>query len=46
MNGYGVLRWKDGKVYEGEFVNDKRDGKGNFVWADGRQYFGKWKNGK
>jgi hypothetical protein len=26
MHGYGVLTWKDGKKYEGYFVNDKREG--------------------
>ena len=24
MDGHGVLTWKDGKKYEGNFVNDKR----------------------
>jgi hypothetical protein len=33
-------------VYEGEFFNDKREGKGHFIWADGRQYIGDWKAGK
>jgi hypothetical protein len=36
MHGHGLLVWKDGKKYEGEFVNDKREGKGTFTWADGR----------
>jgi hypothetical protein len=38
--------WKDGKKYEGEFANDKREGKGTFTWSDGRVYVGEWKNGK
>ena len=46
MHGYGILIWKDGKKYEGEFVNDKREGKGTFTWSDGRQYIGEWKAGK
>ena len=46
MHGYGILIWKDGKKYEGEFVNDKREGRGSFTWADGRQYIGEWKAGK
>lgn len=41
-----MLTWKDGKKYEGHFVNDKREGQGTFVWADGRQYIGEWKAGK
>ena len=46
MHGVGVLTWKDGKRYEGEFANDKREGEGTFTWADGRKYKGSWKNGK
>jgi hypothetical protein len=46
MDGYGVLKWRDGKKYEGNFVNDKREGQGTFMWADGRKYIGEWKAGK
>ena len=46
MDGHGELKWKDGKMYTGNFVNDKREGQGTFIWADGRQYIGDWKAGK
>jgi hypothetical protein len=46
MHGFGVLIWKDGKKYEGNFVNDKREGQGKFMWKDGRVYDGAWKDGK
>jgi hypothetical protein len=46
MHGYGLLTWKDGKKYEGYFVNDKREGQGKFTWKDGRIYDGMWKDGK
>jgi hypothetical protein len=46
MHGAGILKWKDGKRYEGEFVNDKREGNGTFIWADGRRYIGGWRCGK
>jgi hypothetical protein len=46
MHGRGNLSWKDGKKYEGDFLNDKREGHGTFKWADGRQYIGEWKAGK
>ena len=46
MDGEGELKWKDGKMYNGQFVNDKREGHGTFVWADGRKYIGEWKAGK
>jgi len=46
MHGNGTLRWSDGKKYEGEFRNDKREGHGVFTWRDGRVYDGQWKDGK
>ena len=46
MHGKGLLKWKDGKQYLGEFVNDKREGHGTFLWKDGRIYDGAWKDGK
>jgi hypothetical protein len=32
MNGKGVFTWKDGRKYEGEYVDDKKQGKGTFEW--------------
>jgi hypothetical protein len=46
MNGSGKMVWKDKRVYEGFFVNDKREGEGWYKWTDGREYRGGWKNGK
>jgi hypothetical protein len=46
MHGKGKLTWADGKIYEGEFVNDKREGHGVFTWKDNRKYIGAWRNGK
>ena len=40
MHGKGIIKWNDGKSYEGEFVNDKREGNGVFKWKDGRTYDG------
>ena len=33
----GVYQWSDGRTYEGEWKNNKMDGKGTFSWADGRK---------
>ena len=38
MHGKGVYRWKDGRKYEGEYLNDKKSGFGIYQWADGRSY--------
>ena len=46
MEGYGVFNWPDGRVYKGEYVNDKKEGYGEFEWSDGRKYYGFWKEGK
>jgi hypothetical protein len=36
MHGKGAYRWKDGRKYEGEYENDKKNGYGIYQWADGR----------
>ncbi len=46
MDGYGVFTWKNGKIYQGEYKNDKKEGYGTFEWPDGRKYKGYWSNGK
>jgi hypothetical protein len=46
MHGKGIYTWKDGRKYEGEYKNDKKDGYGEYTWIDGRKYAGQWKNGK
>ena len=38
--------WKDGRTYEGEYVNDKMEGKGS-LFIPGEGIFNCiWKNGK
>lgn len=46
FHGYGVLHWPMGK-YEGEFVNDFKEGKGKLkaITVHGLEYYdGEWKN--
>lgn len=31
--GYGVFTWPDGRRYEGEYVDDKKEGNGVFFWV-------------
>ena len=46
MHGKGLFTWpEEGKYYEGEYKNDKKDGYGKYFW-DGKCYEGTWFNGK
>ena len=33
MNGKGVHNWPDGRIYEGEYLNDKKHGYGVYKWS-------------
>ncbi len=46
MHGTGVFTWPDGRKFEGEYKNDRRDGKGKLTEADGTEIIGTWKAGK
>jgi hypothetical protein len=46
MEGRGVETWTDGRRYEGDFKNGKKDGEGTFEWPNGNKYVGSWRNGK
>lgn len=43
-NGYGKFQYKDGTIYEGEFRQGKRHGKGILNTATGEKYLGDWTN--
>lgn len=34
--------WNDGRRYEGDFKNGKKDGEGTFTWSNGTMYIGSW----
>lgn len=38
----GVYNWSDGRVYSGEWKNNKMEGRGVFTWPDGRRYEGEY----
>ena len=44
--GYGKCTYKNGDIYEGEFLDDKRSGIGTYYYADGCSYKGDWKEDK
>jgi hypothetical protein len=43
-HGTGVMRWRNGDVYEGEFFRGSRQGTGTLNFADGSEYVGDWWN--
>ena len=46
MNGIGIYRWKDGRVYLGQYKNNDKHGYGVFKLPNGCLHFGHWKNGR
>lgn len=46
MNGKGKMVWKDGKIFEGSFINDKKNGQGIMQYPNGKKVEGNWVNGK
>ena len=45
MQGKGVFTWPDGRLYKGDYLDDKKEGHGVFIWPDGRKFVGCWVNG-
>ena len=43
---YRKYTWPDGRVYEGDWLQDKRTGKGKMTWPDGSIYEGDWLDGE
>ena len=37
-DGFGKQKWTDGAVYEGEWKNNKAEGKGTFTHPNGDYY--------
>ena len=44
-HGQGIMRNAHGDVYEGQLVNDLKDGPGTLTYADGRVLTGRFKDG-
>lgn len=44
INGYGIYRYKNGDIYEGDFVEGKRKGLGEYIYKDKSYYRGEWDN--
>ena len=46
MNGEGVYTYPDGGYYKGHYVNNIKEGYGEFKWKNGKIFRGNFKNGK
>ena len=46
MHGRGTYKWPDGRKFEGNYENDRKEGHGVYTWPDGRVYDGQWHAGK
>ena len=33
MHGQGIYKWADGRVYEGDYLNDKKHGYGVYTYV-------------
>ena len=42
----GNFTWPDGYIYNGEFIDDIKNGFGILKYNDGRRYEGEWENDK
>merc|ERR1711904_668015 len=45
-HGTGIMRWPDGREYQGQFKLDKMHGNGSMSWPDGTSYVGQYVNDK
>ena len=45
MEGHGELTFPDGRIYIGEYKNDKIEGYGEFRWPNGKIFKGMWVGG-
>jgi hypothetical protein len=45
VHGKGRMINDEMEIYEGDFANGKRNGRGVYKWPDGGKYSGYWENG-
>lgn len=44
FNGNGKMIYRDGRIYDGEWVMGNKEGSGSLSWPDGSKYWGSFKN--
>ncbi len=45
-HGFGKMVYPNGDIYEGQWINNLRNGTGSYKWPNGGIYEGDWKDGK
>ena len=45
-HGNGTMKYSNGNMYVGEWLDDRFDGVGEYIWADGRRFIGGFKSDK
>jgi hypothetical protein len=45
-HGNGTMKYSNGNMYTGEWLDDRFDGVGEYIWADGRRFIGGFKSDK
>jgi len=40
-----LLKYPDGRQYDGQLLDDKKSGFGEYLFKDGKKYIGGWLNG-
>jgi hypothetical protein len=45
-HGDGSMKYSNGNIYIGEWLDDRFDGVGEYIWADGRRFIGGFKRDK
>lgn len=43
MHGRGIYKWPDGSEYEGDYVDNIKEGYGFFKWSNGKTFKGGFK---
>lgn len=46
FHGTGTYKYTNGNVYQGEWVDGRKNGQGTQTWANGEKYVGGWSNNR
>ena len=46
MHGKGKYYFQDGRIFEGDYLNGRKNGAGKFTWPNGKIFEGDFRDGK